>query len=248
MAALKKGIGDTYQQETKYARDSLGGYDPRTSEPSPPFKTYPDAAEKVQLPSPACTKDSELWQILKKRRSERNFTDYVMPREELFLLLFAVQGVTAEYGEYLFRTAPSAGGLFPVETYLMINSVDAMTKGIYHLNVLDSCLERIKTGNLSGDLVRAALGQTFVASASVTFIWTAISGRSKWKYRERAYRYIYLDAGHIAANLSLSATSINLGTCQIAALYDDEVNNIINIDGTDESTIYLSVVGLPLGE
>ena len=65
----------------------------------------------------------------------------------------------------------------------------------------------------------------------------------QWKYDQRAYRYIYLDAGHIAGNLALTATSLELGSCQIGALYDDEVNQIIDVDGTEESVIYMSVVG-----
>jgi len=81
--------------------------------------------------------------------------------------------------------------------------------------------------------------------AAVVFIWTAIFNRSKCKYGERAYRYIYLDAGHIAENLALGATSLRLGSCQIAAIFDDEVNEIINVDGTSESALYLSVVGTP---
>jgi len=75
------------------------------------------------------------------------------------------------------------------------------------------------------------------------FIWTAIFNRSKWKYGERAYRYIYLDAGHIAENLALASTNLSLGSCQIAALFDDEVNEIIDVDGENESVIYMSVVG-----
>ena len=76
-------------------------------------------------------------------------------------------------------------------------------------------------------------------------VWgqSAIFQRIKWKYGQRAYRYIYLDAGHIAENLALSATSLRLGTCQIGALYDNEVNQIIDVDGTEESVIYMSVVG-----
>ena len=79
--------------------------------------------------------------------------------------------------------------------------------------------------------------------APVVFVWTAIFQRMKWKYDQRAYRYIYLDAGHIAENLALSATSLGLGSCQIGALFDDEVNQIIDVDGTEESVIYMSVVG-----
>ena len=90
-----------------------------------------------------------------------------------------------------------------------------------------------------------ALDQRMAARANVVFIWTAIFQRSKWKYRQRAYRYCYLDAGHIVQNLALAAVALGLGSCQIAALYDDEVNALLGVDGVEESTIYMTVVGRP---
>jgi SagB-type dehydrogenase family enzyme len=125
------------------------------------------------------------------------------------------------------------------------NNVEGIPPGIYHYNIRHHYLEEIKTGNFRSDISEAALNQSMCYHAAVVFIWTAIFNRSKCKYGERAYRYIYLDAGHIAENLALSATSIQLGSCQIAALYDDEVNRLINVDGILESTLYLSVVGIP---
>jgi SagB-type dehydrogenase family enzyme len=95
------------------------------------------------------------------------------------------------------------------------------------------------------DVTRAALDQEMCKAAAVVFIWTAVFQRSKWKYGQRAYRYVYLDAGHIAENLALAATSLDLGSCPIAALYDDEVNRIIGVDGTAESVIYITVIGYP---
>jgi SagB-type dehydrogenase family enzyme len=83
-------------------------------------------------------------------------------------------------------------------------------------------------------------------AANAVFIWTAVFERAKWKYRQRAYRYVYLDAGHIAGNLALAATALGLGSCQIAALYDDEVNEMLHLDGERESVLYMSVVGRPL--
>jgi SagB-type dehydrogenase family enzyme len=77
------------------------------------------------------------------------------------------------------------------------------------------------------------------------FIWTGLFNRSKCKYGQRAYRYIYLDVGHIAQNLALGAVTLGLGSCQVAALYDDEVNRLIDVDGAEESVLYLSVVGVP---
>ncbi len=94
-------------------------------------------------------------------------------------------------------------------------------------------------------MARAALDQGMAAEANAVFAWTALFERSKWKYRQRAFRYVYLDAGHIAQNLALAAVSLGLGSCQIAALYDDEVNSLLGVDGTEESILYLSVVGHP---
>ena len=94
-------------------------------------------------------------------------------------------------------------------------------------------------------VVPAALGQEMCAEAAAVFVWTAVFARSKWKYAQRAYRYIYLDAGHIAENLALAAVSLGLGTCPIGALFDDEVNKLLAVDGIEESVVYMSVVGLP---
>ncbi|MGZ4851369.1 MAG: SagB/ThcOx family dehydrogenase, partial [Candidatus Bathyarchaeia archaeon] len=102
-----------------------------------------------------------------------------------------------------------------------------------------------KTGNFGDAIAHAALDQTICAIAPVVFIWTAIFNRSKWKYSQRAYRYVYLDDGHIAQNLALAATTITCGACQVGAFFDDEINSILSLDGAEESVIYLTVVGHP---
>ena len=104
-------------------------------------------------------------------------------------------------------------------------------------------MEEIKLGSFGGKLAHAALDQEMCADAAVVFIWTAVFERSKWKYHQRAYRYIYLDAGHVAQNLTLASTSINCGSCQVGAFFDDEMNSILDLDGVQESVICLSVVG-----
>jgi SagB-type dehydrogenase family enzyme len=83
-----------------------------------------------------------------------------------------------------------------------------------------------------------------MAEAGAVFIWAAVFERTKWKYKQRAYRYIYLDTGQIAQNLALAAVSLGLGSCQIGALYDDEVNSLLDIDGGEESVVYMTAVGM----
>jgi SagB-type dehydrogenase family enzyme len=72
-------------------------------------------------------------------------------------------------------------------------------------------LEEIKKGDFRPNIAQAALGQIMCAQASVVIAWTALFERSAWKYRQRAYRYVYLDAGHMAQNLALVAISLGLG-------------------------------------
>jgi len=109
-------------------------------------------------------------------------------------------------------------------------------------------LELLRAGELGNTLADAALGQRIAADAQVCFIWTAVVGRSMWKYRQRAFRYIYLDAGHIAQNLYLAGTAIGMGVCGIGAFFDDRVNDLIGVDGIRETAVYLASVGWPANQ
>ena len=237
-------VGDRFQQETKYYPDKMVGGDMRWSERPQPYKTYPDSV-KVVLPSFDPSRPMTLDKALNERKSIRTFKSEPISLGQLGYLIWASTGVQrAEHG-YEFRTAPSAGALYPIETYIVANDVRHLEPGVYHYGIRNHELERVRAGLLREAIAAGALGQAMCATAAVVFVWTAVFDRSKWKYAQRAYRYVYLDAGHIAENLALAAVSLGLGTCQIGALFDDEVNKIVGIDGTDESVIYMSVVGLP---
>lgn len=240
---MAKGVGDTFQQETKYERGRLGGGFDWGREPAP-FKDYPDAP-KIALDPPLTEKGPPLWEVVRRRRGVRDFIYKEISRSHVSQLLWAAQGVTATAHGYALRTAPSAGALYPVESYLIVHAAEEIAPGVYHYNVRAHALEQIKAGDFRTATARAALDQEMVYEASVVFVWTAIFQRSKSKYGQRAYRYIYMDAGHIAQNVALAAVALGLGSCQIAALYDDEVNGLLGVDGKTESTIYMTVVGKP---
>jgi SagB-type dehydrogenase family enzyme len=241
---LHEGIGDKFQRETKYSRERfLGGKIDWATKPDA-CKNYP-SAEVIKLPQKLSRKALDLIEALKIRRSVRSYSPEPLTLADLSFLLWASNGVQRKAGGFAFHTAPSAGALYPIETYLVANNVSELQKAVYHYDLERHALEKLKSEDFTKKIGQAALEQKTCTEASVVFVWTAIFERSKWKYAQRAYRYIYLDAGHIAQNLALAATSIGLGSCQIGAFFDDEINQIIGVDGADESTIYLSAVGHP---
>ncbi len=240
----ENNVGDTFQQKTKYSRGELRGGRLDWANKPATYKRYP-SAPKIALSAPVTEDGAPIWDVLQKRRSERRFQDVPMEEQELSQLLWATQGITQQLQGIDLRAAPSAGALYPIETYLIIHDVEGIEPGIYHYNVEEHALDQLKRGNFRADIARAALDQRMAARANLVFVWTAIFERSKWKYKQRAYRYIYLDAGHIAQNVALAAVALGLGSCQIAALYDDEANELLDVDGVEESTIYMTVVGRP---
>ena len=164
---------------------------------------------------------------------------------ELSTLLWAAAGVTARDGGFAYRTAPSAGGLYPIEHYVVANDVEGLEQGLYHYDVLGRALELIRPGDLRLPVARAALDQRIAALAQAVFVWTAVLERSRWKYGERSLRYVLLDAGHIAENVALAATALGLGTCQIAAIYDEEAADLLGVDPDEEPVVYMSTAGRP---
>jgi len=239
---MTENIGESFFQNSKNTRESIATF--RTSDIStrpPLYKEYRDKP-RILLPPPQAETLS-LDQCLHLRKSVRRYADKPVTIAQLSYLLWAVAGIQRSMGNFNFRPAPSAGALYPIETYLIVNNADGIDKGLYHYAIRPHALEELKLGDLRNDIVQATQGQKMHAEASIVFIWTAIFQRTRFRYHNRAYRFIYLDAGHIAQNLALTAVGLGLASCQVGAYFDDEVNNIIGVDGKEESVIYMSVVG-----
>ncbi len=238
------GIGERFFRETRHRRGRLvGGQMDWMNQPQW-YTTYPDAP-RVELPSAESGGDMGLFEVMARRRSVRRYSGGPVTLAELARLLWAAAGVTrAERGVSL-RTAPSAGALYPVETYVAVHRVAGLEPGLYHFAVLERCLEQVRAGDLRHPTASAALDQRIAAEADAVFIWTAVFERCRWKYGDRAYRYIWLDAGHIAENVALAAVALGLGSCQIAAIYDDEADQLLGVDSEEEGTLYMTAVGRP---
>lgn len=239
VSAKDLDMAEKYHQESSHTLlNILSGSWMRGTQP-PMFKKYPEA-EKIKLPQDFKYQGISVEEAIKKRRSNRNFAQKPISLKELSCLLHYASGITKGNG---LRAAPSAGALYPIEIYPVIHQVEGIKPGIYHYSIEDHSLELLKVGDYRQELTQHCLGQEFVAGVGVAFIMTAIFARTKWKYRNRAYRYVLLEAGHIGENIYLSATSMGLGTCAVGAFFDDQINKELNIDGIKEAAIYITVVG-----
>jgi SagB-type dehydrogenase family enzyme len=256
--------GKAFQKETSYRRDSMPQRELDWQSKPATYKVYSHAPViSLPAPVPGTHEDlsADLWTCVGHRRSVRSFGATPITLLELSRLLWASAGITNSYitphGQEFYRAAPTAGALYPIETYLVANRVEDLDPGLYHYRVAgrdmlerpiaegSHSLEQLRTGDLREQIAAAALDQPFCGRAGAVFVWTAVFARSVWKYWERAYRYFYLDAGHMAAHLSLAAVAQGLGSCPVAAFYDDEVNALLGVDGESEGIVYMTAVGRP---
>jgi SagB-type dehydrogenase family enzyme len=215
----------------------------------PPLcRRHPLAGEVIPLPAaadlPSLTLDFKA--LITDRESVRDYSETLLSLVELSWLLWATQGVkSVKGGSYCtMRTVPSAGARHPLEGYLAINRVEGLPAGLYQYFPLEHGVARLTVEeDISRRLSVACLGQHMPVTCAATFIWTAVPYRSTWRYGQRGYRYMHLDAGHVCQNLYLAAEAIGCGCCAIAAFDDVAMSEALRLDPADEFVIYLATVG-----
>ena len=193
-------------------------------------------AELIELPPPVFNSEMTLEEALGSRRSVREYSDQPLTITELGQLLWAVQGATNERG---FRTAPSAGALYPLEIYLLTAG------GVFHYDPQHHQLRLSGQDDARAALHQAALQQEPVLRAPAVFVLAAVYARTTQKYGdERSPRYVHMEAGHAAQNLLLEATALGLGAVPIGAFHDQQVQKAIGLPA-DHQPLYLIPVGHP---
>ena len=163
---------------------------------------------------------------LANRRSRRTFSG-AASLDQLAQLLWAAQGVTDD--QYGHRTAPSAGGLRPLEVYLLAVQVEGLEPGVYHYDPASHALKLHLVGNRRAVLAKAALGQGAIENAPAVLIFTAVYERTRVKYGDRASRYVHMEVGAAAENVYLQAESLGLATVFIGAFNDDDVSRVLDL-------------------
>ena len=186
---------------------------------------------------PAARKEGKmsLEETLSKRRSVRRFSPAPLTREQIAQLCWSAQGVSDPPTGY--RTAPSAGALYPLELYVVTS------EAVEHYAPRRHGLEKHLQGDLRQKLQAAALGQRSVGEAPATFAITAVVSRTRPKYGPRAERYVMIEVGHAAQNLLLQAVAMDLGAVPIGAFHDQQVAEILSLPA-GEIPLYLIPVGI----
>jgi len=193
-------------------------------------------SKEIQLPQPKSESKISLEEAILKRRSQRAFINKDLKWDEIGQLLWAAQGITQKKGGFVFRTAPSAGALYPMEIYLLSR------EGLFHYIPLGHKLEVIKEDDLRASLAGAALHQDSISQAPIDIVICAVYERATLKYGQRGIRYAHIEAGHIAQNIHLQAVALGLGSVPIGAFSDEEVKGVLSLP-KEEEALYIIPVG-----
>ena len=208
-------------------------------------RTLTGNSQTVQVDTELRTSGSvSVEEALARRRSVRDYADESLTIDQVMQLFWAAQGITnTAYG---FRTAPSAGGTYPLEIYLVTrrSGVVGLEAGIYRYEPRNHALIRTIKGEFSGQLMAAALDQEWVGAAPVNFVITAVFERTTGKYGERGTKYVWQETGHAAQNIYLQAVALGLGNVVIGGFHDTEVQKVLQLPDY-EKPAYVIPIGVP---
>lgn len=197
------------------------------------------SSKTIHLPEPRHDSGVSLETALRQRSSIRDFSDAALPLGELSQLLWAAQGVTHGDG---FRTAPSAGALYPLEVYVVAGRVQDFEKGVYKYQPRAHQLTRIIQEDIRPALAAAALEQSCVNEGAALLVFSAVMERTTRKYGQRGVRYVHMEAGHAAQNVFLQAAALGIGAVVVGAFDDARVQRLMAMP-EGEHALYLMPIG-----
>lgn len=219
------------------------------SPPPSPYKDLPLTYPRIPLARRFEDRNSELWNTLRTRRTNRSFAEAPIGNDDFSDILLWTWGQTAtfdngEMGSYVLKTSPSGGARHPIEVYPIVLAVEGIASGIYHYSVRNHCLTMIRSGDFRELVVELCSGQAWLKDAAAVFFMTAVLERSMWKYRHaHTYRVVHLDAGHLGQTFHLVCTCLGLATFTTAATRNEQIERLLGLDGVSEIVLYTAAVG-----
>lgn len=225
----------TYHLATSYDRNTLKSNTLDRANKPAVFKTYP-GSYKIDLAAPRPFPEKSLWDIHASGKASKQSVDL----STLSFILDLTYALTAKArhadGIFYYRSTASAGALYPIELYVGAYDVAGINTGFYHFDIKHRQLAEIhhEVSRISStNTGKQKTGGAVIAS----FFITAVFFRSSWKYRQRAYRYVLLDAGHLLHNLFLALAALGIPhTCRLD-FHDNNMNAMLGLDETFEACL-----------
>lgn len=196
----------------------------------------------VKLPAPRLESTVSVERALQNRRTVRTFQNEPLSLTEVSQLLWAAQGITGSRGDRELRTAPSAGAIYGLETYLVAAGVEGLEPGLYRYTPRGHTVTFLRKGDLRADLCAASLGQSCVKDGAAMIVFASVPARVAAKYKERGWKFAVLEAGHASENVYLQAEALGIGTVAVGSFTESEVKKILNLPEGEEP-MYLMPVG-----
>lgn len=244
---MKKNSGQEFMLRTRYSHISTSPQNEGVI-PQPPLELpLPEGKPLIELPGAAdiLVPSMDLRTAIEARLTVRKYAEGPLTLEELAYLLWVSQGVKRVSNRpSTARNVPSAGARHAFETYLLVNRVKDLLAGLYRYAAIENGLLPLNApDDIADRIAHACLDQSQITGSAVTFIWVAVVERMFWRYVERGYRYLHLDAGHVCQNLALGAEQVGSAICPIAAFDDELLNDVLGLDGEDMFVVYLASLG-----
>lgn len=209
------------------------------------FSGYP----AIKLPRRWVKMTKSLSQAILTRTSARHLKPSRLTLREIATILHFAYGITRQNQDSNFprpfRVVPSGGALYPLEIFLHGRGIKGIPKGLYHFDPLKHQLRLIREGDQALNISKMTPYPELLSGSSLVIFLTAIFERSVFKYKDRGYRFVLLEAGHVAQNLNLVSNGLGLGSINIGGFFDREVDEFLGLDGITHSTIYITAIGKP---
>ena len=233
-----KQTAGSYHEKTSYDRSKMGGHFLDWQNQPELFKDY-EGREKIAMPSEMPFPHEDLF-ALYEAPNENRPTHEIFDLKMLSRILLLTYTLTSQArhanGPFYYRSAASAGALYPTEIYVVSNGVMGLDPGLYHFSILGHSLVKLRDGRFS-DALNRFVKDSALKGNPLTFFLTAIFFRSAWKYANRSYRYHLLDTGHVLENLTLSLKAMGLRFENTFDFDDHSINHLLGLDEDREATL-----------
>jgi SagB-type dehydrogenase family enzyme len=208
-----------------------------------PFEGYPI----IDLPNPVTPLSGSLDELIASRSSALTLSPISISLNQLATLLHYGYGVTRDNSDNTkpraFRAVPSAGALFPLELFFHSQYIEEVPSGLYHFNPSQNHIRRLREGEETEKLSQGFIQPSLAQGASIHIFLTGMFERTTYKYGDRGYRFVFLEAGHVAQNFNLVATSLGLGCLNVGGFFDRAIDDFLGLDGLTHSTLYVTLLG-----